>query len=246
MTPISLTSIAHNPVGVRANCNWGDALTLHVAKAIYSVNILIHSVSPQKGYSATYVDGHDDRSRKTIHLAHFATEPQHFAAIGLRSPPNPQGDKYPFAERSAELTARIRDELDEMAATMCSSLFQQHRQTPALLHTEVMRAVTAELNDGRGRELDRGDSCEVAMKYGNRMHAAPSPITYNEHAHTCTRNAQQNTTREDGSRSREAPTRMAARLALGSPHTPRRGERRIDQPQWVLIKQSSGPDAYAG
>ena len=60
------------------------------------------------------------------------------------------------------------------------------------------------------------------------------------------RNDQQITGREDGSRSREAPTRMATRLDLGSPHTPRRGERRIDQTQWVLIKQSSGPDAYAG
>ena len=115
-----------NPVGVQANCNWGDALTLNAAKAIYSVNIMIQSVSPQNGYRATYVDGQDDRSQKTIHLAHFLTEPQHFAAIGLRSPPNTQGDKCSFVERSSELTARIRDKWDEMAATICSSLFQQH------------------------------------------------------------------------------------------------------------------------
>ena len=161
-----------NPVGVQANCEWGDALTLSAAKTIYSVNILIHSVSSQKGYRATHVGGQDDRSRKTIHLAHFPTEPQHFVAIGLRSPPNTQGDECPFAERSSELTARIRDELDEMAATMCSSLFQQHKQTPAQLHTEVMRAVTAELNDDRGRELDPSDSCEVAMKVNDTVHTA--------------------------------------------------------------------------
>jgi hypothetical protein len=35
-----------NPVGVKANCEWGDGLTLGVAKDIWSVNILVHSISP--------------------------------------------------------------------------------------------------------------------------------------------------------------------------------------------------------
>ena len=65
---------------------------------------------------------------------------------------------------------RVQDKLDEMAATMCSFLFQQYKQTPAQLHTEVIRAVTIELDDGRGRELDPGDSCKVAVKVDDTVH----------------------------------------------------------------------------
>ena len=110
--------LMRNPIGVQVNCEWGDAFTLSAARVIYSVNILIHSMSPEESYRATYVDGHHDESRRTLHLAHFLSKPQHFAAIGHRPPSDAEDDESPFAESSPKLTARIRDELDEMATTM--------------------------------------------------------------------------------------------------------------------------------
>ena len=97
-----------NPVGVQVNCEWGDALTLSTAMVIYSVNILIHIVSPQESYRATYVDGHNDESRRTLHLAHFQSKLQHFAAIGHRSPSDAEDDESPFAESSPEFTDSLR------------------------------------------------------------------------------------------------------------------------------------------
>ena len=63
-------ALMRNPVGVNANCEWSDALTLNAARNVYSVNVRIHSVSSQTGYCATYVDGYNDKW-KTPHLAHF-------------------------------------------------------------------------------------------------------------------------------------------------------------------------------
>ena len=53
-------ALMRNPEGVKANCEWGDALTLSAARNFWSVNVLIHSVSSETGYCATYVDGYND------------------------------------------------------------------------------------------------------------------------------------------------------------------------------------------
>ena len=87
-------------------------------------------------------------------------------------PSNAEGDEFPFAEHSPEFTAHIRDELDELATSMCSSLFQQYKQTPARVYDEVMQAVKDELSDGRGSTLDPGDSCLVAMKVQDTIQLA--------------------------------------------------------------------------
>ena len=112
--------------GANANCEWGDALTLSAAMRVWSANVLVHSVSPQTGYCATYVDGHNDES-KTLHLAHFQSKPQHYAAMRRYLPSSAvaaaEGDEFLFANHSPELTARVRDELDELAQSMCVSLF---------------------------------------------------------------------------------------------------------------------------
>ena len=113
-----------NPVGVKANCEWGDGLTLGAAKDIWSVNILVHSISPQAGYRAIYVDGCNDEW-ETLHLAHFQSRPQHYAAIRCYSPSDvaavAEDDKFTFGGYSPELAARVRDELDELAVSMCTS-----------------------------------------------------------------------------------------------------------------------------
>ena len=53
-------SLMRNLEGVKTTCDWGDALTLSAAMRVWSVNVLVHSVSPQTGYCATFVDGHND------------------------------------------------------------------------------------------------------------------------------------------------------------------------------------------
>ena len=69
-------ALMRNPEGVKANCELGDGLTLSAAMKIWSVNVLVHNMSPQTGYCATYVDGHNDEW-ETLHLAHFQSRPQH-------------------------------------------------------------------------------------------------------------------------------------------------------------------------
>ena len=139
-------ALMRNPKGVKVNCEWGDYLTLNAALLIYSVNILVHSVCPQKGYSATYIGGHENVSWATLHVAHFQTKPEHFAAIKHRLPSNVGNDESPFAESSPELTARVRDELDEIAKTRCSELFQQYKhmgslkETTARVYDEVIQS----------------------------------------------------------------------------------------------------------
>ena len=87
-------------------------------------------------------------------------------------PSNAEGDELPFAEHSPEFTAHIRDELDELATSMCSSLFQQHKRTPAWVYDKVMQAVKDELLDGRGSTLDPSDSCLVVMKVQDTIQSA--------------------------------------------------------------------------
>ena len=62
---------------------------------------------------------------------------------------------------SPELTARVRDELDELAVTMCTSKLQQSGHTPEQAYDQVTEAVKDELN---ASTLDPGDSPMVVMK----------------------------------------------------------------------------------
>ena len=117
---------------------------------IYAINIKVHSVCPQEGYSATYVDGRYNESWATLHLALFRGKPEHFAAIRQRLSSSTEDEDYPFADSSPELTARIRDELDEMAKTRCSSLFQRYKhmaspkETTARVYCEVTQTICSE------------------------------------------------------------------------------------------------------
>ena len=123
-------------------------------------------------YSTTYVDSHYDESQKTLHLAHFLSKPQHFAAmaIGHRPLSDAKIDGSPFAESSPELTARIRDELEEMATNMCSALFQLYKlkgglkETTKRVYDEVIQVVKSELAIGIGEKLEPGDASMVALK----------------------------------------------------------------------------------
>ena len=65
-------SLMLNPAGVKANCEWGDALTLNAAMLIYAINIKVHSMCPQEGYSATYVDGRYNESWATLYTWHIS------------------------------------------------------------------------------------------------------------------------------------------------------------------------------
>ena len=103
-------------------------------------------MSPQAGYRAIYIDGHND-GWKTLHLAHFQSRPRHYAAIRGYSPSVvaavAEDDKFTFGDYSPELAARVRDELDELAVAMCTSQFQQGRYTPAQIYDQVIDGVKA-------------------------------------------------------------------------------------------------------
>ena len=102
-------------------------LTLSAAMRVWSVNVLVHSVSPQTGYCATPVEGHNDEW-PTLHLAHFQSKPQHYAAIRRYLPSSAaaaaESDEFQFADHSPELTARVRDELNELAQSMRAFMFR--------------------------------------------------------------------------------------------------------------------------
>ena len=106
---------------------------------------------------------------KTLHLAHFRSRPQHYAAIRCYSPSDvaavAEDNEFTFDDYSPELAvrarARVRDECDELATTMCTSQFRQSKHMPAQVYDQVMESVRAKLN---ASVLDPGDSAMIGMK----------------------------------------------------------------------------------
>ena len=55
---------------VKANCEWGDALTLRAASDIWEVNIMIHCMDAEGNYYITDANEINDKW-ETLHLALF-------------------------------------------------------------------------------------------------------------------------------------------------------------------------------
>ena len=68
-------ALMRNPEGVKANCEWGDGLTLGAAKDIWSVNVMVHSMGPQAGYRADVTTSGRHCTWLTSRAGHSTTPP---------------------------------------------------------------------------------------------------------------------------------------------------------------------------
>ena len=69
-----------NPPGVKANCEWGDGLTLKAASDIWEVNVMLHCMDPQGCYFTAHAN-ETKNEWQTLHLAHFQSQPMHYAVV---------------------------------------------------------------------------------------------------------------------------------------------------------------------
>ena len=153
---------------VKANCEWGDALTLRAASDIWEVNIMIHCMDAEGNYYITDANEINDKW-ETLHLALFQSRPMHYAAtgghcLGATVVAVEEQDDDLLVGGSPEYSALVQM-YDERVETMCASLFLDNRYNRQDVHSQVVDGVTAMLNmDGR---LSAAHTTELQLRAGD-------------------------------------------------------------------------------
>ena len=167
-----------NPPVVKANCEWGDVFTLKAASDIWEVNVMLHCMDPQGGYYTTHVNEINNKW-KTLHLAHFQSQPMHYAATGGHclnatvAAVEEHNDGL-LEGGSPEYLALVQM-YDEHVKAMCASLFLDNRYKQGNVHSQlqVVDRVTAMLD--MNKMLNTADTMELQSRAGD---TATSELNY--------------------------------------------------------------------
>ena len=165
-----------NPPVVKANCEWGDVFTLKAASDIWEVNVMLHCMSTQGRYYTTHVNEINNKW-KTLHLAHFQSQPMHYAATGGHclnatvAAVEEHNDGL-LEGGSPEYLALVQM-YDEHVKAMCASLFLDNRYKQGNVHSQVVDRVTAMLD--MDKRLNTADTMELQSRAGD---TATSELNY--------------------------------------------------------------------
>ena len=161
---------------VKANCEWGDALTLKAASDIWEVNVMLHCMDPQGCYYTTHANEINNKW-KTLHLAHFQSQPMHYAATGGHclnaTVAAVEEHNDDLLEGGSLKYLALVQMYDEHVKAMCASLFLDNRYNHRNVHSQVVDRVTAMLD--MDKKLNTADTMELQSRAGD---TATSELNY--------------------------------------------------------------------
>ena len=165
-----------NPPVVKASCEWGDGFTLKAASDIWQVNVMLHCMDPQGCYYTTHVNEINNKW-KTLHLAHFQSQPMHYAATGghCRNATVAAVEEHndDLLEGGSPEYPALVQMYDEHVKAMCASLFLDNRYKQGNVHSQVVDRVKEMLD--MDKRLNTADTRELQSRAGD---TATSELNY--------------------------------------------------------------------
>lgn len=136
-------------------------------------------MDPETGYFNQCIHEYVE-AWKTVHLAHFLSAPMHYAAaVGHHTPSveDVVSENVVVTTGSSVHTAHALDVCEELAKTMCNSLFLGNSYMPSHAHDQVMTSVKARLNSYDPDELDTVDAIEILDRVQKTTEATLKHLT---------------------------------------------------------------------